>query len=57
MKISISRVIRKLSQCYYDSLTKEYIRKPISYSLYQTWKYFDNIEEAREANDNDCKVD
>jgi hypothetical protein len=26
-----------------------YVKKPISYALYKTWRYFDGIEEPRKA--------
>ena len=34
----------------YDyAIKQDHIRKPLSYALYQVWKYFDEREKAREC--------
>ena len=40
-----------LEKCIEQAMKSDYIRKPISWALYQTWKWADANEEEREIND------
>lgn len=39
-----------LEKCIEQAMKSDYIRKPISWALYQTWKWADANEEEREVN-------
>ena len=36
--------IRKFNEFYDKALKSDYVEKPISWALYQTWKWFDKVE-------------
>ena len=38
--------IRKFNEFYDKALKSDYVKKPISWALYQTWKWFDEIENS-----------
>lgn len=42
-----------LTNEYEKALAKDYVRKPMAFALYKTWKYFDKNEKVREV----CKVE
>ena len=52
-QISDLELSRKIAEdflkIYVKALKSPYIRKPISYSLYNLWKKYDNTERAREV--------
>ena len=39
-------VINALNRFYEEALTKRWIKKKLSWALYQTWKWCDKVEEA-----------
>ena len=57
-RMTIGKAIDYLIGEYFDAIQEEHIRKPISYALYQTWKWADGEEKSRkmkmEVQDADC---
>lgn len=50
--MSTKLAIKKFLEFYNEAVTKEYICKPVSWALYQTWKWADSKEQMRkERND------
>lgn len=47
MKITIKLITRMIEDYYGQAFSSPYIRKPISWALYQTWKAIDKVEEER----------
>ena len=47
MKLTIPRVYHKFLEYYHRALYQNWIYKPVSWALYQTWKYFDERETPR----------
>ena len=45
--MTIGRAIDYLIGEYFDAIQEERIRKPISYALYQAWKWADAKEKPR----------
>lgn len=45
--------IRKFNEFYDKALKSDYVEKPISWALYQTWKLFDKKEKSRIAESED----
>lgn len=39
--------MKTLLNYYEKSLKNDYVKKKISWSLYETWKYFDSIEGSK----------
>lgn len=48
MNITLGKVLDILFEQYKHALDNETIGKPISWALYQTWKYTDQYEKWRE---------
>lgn len=46
-KFGIADVITILYDNYRDALEEDYVHKPFSYALYNTWKLVDKTEEDR----------
>ena len=46
-RISLAKAINMLQDNYERAQRLSYVRKPISYALYETWKYFDSKEKER----------
>jgi hypothetical protein len=44
---SKERAIRKFNEFHDKAVKLSYIEKPISWALYQTWKWFDKKEKSR----------
>ena len=44
---NIDKVIEYLRKQYELALTLEYVRKPLAWALYQTWRYYDRKERER----------
>lgn len=42
-------VFYRFADEYIKAETNPIVRKPVSYALYQTWKYFDECEKEREV--------
>lgn len=47
---SLSKAIKMLTEEYTKAQSLTHINKPLSYALYQTWKYFDQHEKLRGDN-------
>lgn len=47
--MTIGRAIDYLISEYFDAVCKNHVRKPVSYALYQTWKWADAKEKPREV--------
>ena len=47
--ISIERAVNTVIQNYKKAKDLKFVRKPISYALYQTWKHYDAIEKERQT--------
>ena len=45
--------IRKFNEFYDKAVKLSYVEKPISWALYQTWKWFDKKEKSRIAESED----
>ena len=50
-KITCKKVIRIFLKKYYLALDNPIVKKPVSYALYHTWKYFDEREKPREGSE------
>lgn len=50
-KLTIELAIRKVTEEYFYAVKSEFVKKPISWALYTTWKYFDEREKAKDAED------
>lgn len=50
-KLTIELAIRKVTEEYFYAVKRQYVQKPLSWALYQTWKYFDEREKAKGAED------
>lgn len=48
IRLDIGKVIILLYESYKDAVKNPMVNKPISYALYEVWKYADNIERPRE---------
>ena len=48
-KMTAETAIRKFNEFYDKALKSDYVEKPISWALYQTWKWFDKNEKSRRA--------
>lgn len=46
--MKIQTAINKLNAFYVDAKNNDYIRKPVSWALYHTWKWADAYEQPRE---------
>lgn len=55
--MTIGRAIDHLIAEYFDAIQKDYVRKPVAYALYHTWKWVDAKEKTRkkEVQDDDRK--
>lgn len=49
MKTYIGDAMVMLYEEYKAAKNMHHVRKPVSYALYQTWKYFDRIEKAKKV--------
>lgn len=49
MPNNLYEAIGRIMVEYEYAFKQEHIRKPLSYALYQVWKYFDEREKAREC--------
>ena len=49
--MSIEEAILLIRAEYADVKDNEFIKKPISYALYQTWKFVDSHEKRRRTSD------
>jgi len=45
--MSIAKVIKHLKKEYDKAQKVDFIRKPLSFALYQTWRWCDRIEEEQ----------
>lgn len=45
--LTINAVINALNRYYEEAQEKPYIKKPISWALYQTWQWADAVEKQR----------
>ena len=53
--MTVGRAIDHLIAEYFDAIQKDYVRKPVAYALYHTWKWADSREKPREeVQDADC---
>jgi hypothetical protein len=43
------QAIRKFNEFHDKAVKLSYVENPISWALYQTWKWFDNNEKSRKA--------
>lgn len=48
-----STVISRLTKEYEKAKELKFVRKPISYALYNTWKWSDRYEKARPVNESE----
>ena len=48
MKPTEKNTIRKFQDNYSKALKLDYVEKPLSWALYQTWKAVNSIEEVRD---------
>ena len=48
--MTVGAVVEEFLIYYADALKKNYIRKPVSWALYQTWKWAD-VHEAERKED------
>lgn len=53
--MTIKDVIDKLIENWKTALTKDYVIYPLSFALYETWKWADSTETGRKRNDNQNK--
>ena len=53
MGVTIKQAIEHLGCTYHRYKNEPYVQKPISFALYQTWKYFDEREKPRKRELND----
>lgn len=44
MKMKIENAIKYLYKQYEKAKTMEYVKKPLAWALYQTWRYVDGQE-------------
>lgn len=51
-KVNIYDAERKFEEYVEQAINDEYIKKPIAWALYQTWKWANFNEKEREANAN-----
>lgn len=49
--MSTKLAIKKFLEFYNEAVTKEYIVKPVSWALYQTWKWADSKERMRKESE------
>lgn len=47
MKHDLEKGIRILSTLYGRAITSAYVKKPLSWALYQAWKKVDSVEQPR----------
>lgn len=47
----LSTAIRHLTKEYEKAVKLEFVVKPLSYALYQTWRWADKNEKRRELNE------
>lgn len=45
MKTISKNIIDKFNENYKKAITLKYVKKPISWSLYRTWRWFDKNEQ------------
>lgn len=55
MKTFIGDAIVYLYEEYKKAKEHEWVNKPVSFALYQTWKTFDHIEKSRNGENNEYK--
>ena len=46
--VKLGNAIEKMVVNYHFALGRDYIRKPVSWALYRTWKWADSNEKERE---------
>ena len=46
-EMKLNKAIRILKEEYIKAQASTYVRKPMSYALYQVWKYFEKNEKER----------
>ena len=51
-----NKAVKKFKEEYEKALKLDYIQKPLSYSLYRTWRYFDSLENAEDRSANNEKL-
>lgn len=51
VRLDIGKVLVLVYEEYKKALNINFVRKPMSYALYQVWKYCDALEKARERHD------
>lgn len=49
--------IRRLKKNYEKAIQEDYIRKPMAYALYQTWKHYDRSEVEKDEGRRDAPGD
>lgn len=51
--MTIKDVINKLIDNWKIALTKDYVRKPLSFALYETWKWANRNETVRQESEDE----
>lgn len=51
MRIDIESAIKYLHEQYDKALKMDYIKNPLAWALYQTWRYVDKGKGVRERNE------
>lgn len=46
---TLSKAVKMVTEEYRKALSQVSVRKPMSYALYQVWRYFDQHEKSRLA--------
>ena len=47
MKVTLEKAIQKVGEEYVRAIRLSFVRKPISYALFQAWRFFDQVEEEK----------
>lgn len=55
-KVNVYDTERFFERYVEQTIKSDHIQKPISWALYQTWKWADKNEKEREVKDNACKI-
>ena len=55
MKIDIESAIKYLHEQYDKALKMDYIKNPLAWAIYQTWRYVDKGKGVRERNEDKAK--
>lgn len=52
-KLTLGKVVDVFANYYNIAKESDYIRKPLSWSLYHTWRWTDSVEQSREIKGED----